>query len=149
VPGCTLQFDHIGVVVASLEKGRDHFSQAFDISEWTVEFADAVNGVYVQFGRDQSGICYELVAPFGDSSPIASTLRKGDRILNHVAYLVENLKVESERLRSLGFIPTAEPKPAIAYDGRVIQFFVSRLRFIVELIECIPHAHQYLPPKPR
>jgi methylmalonyl-CoA/ethylmalonyl-CoA epimerase len=138
-----LQFDHIGLVVSSLSGGRQHLSLAFHIVEWTAEFADTNNGVFVQFGRDPSGVCYELIAPLDEQSPIAHTLRRGDRILNHVAYLVENLEVEVSRLSQLSFDPIGQPKPAIAYDHRRIQFFRSPLRFIVELIEYPRHEHAY------
>ena len=40
--------------------------------EWTDEFADPVNHVYVQFGRDTSHICYELIAPLDDEAPVLS-----------------------------------------------------------------------------
>ena len=65
----TMQFDHIGVVTATLAQGREALRAIFDIREWTVEFPDAVNKVHVQFGRDSSGICYELIAPMADDAP--------------------------------------------------------------------------------
>ena len=37
------------------------------------------------------------------------------------------------------------PKPAIAYGGRRIQFFVTPMRFIVELIEAPYHRHEFAP----
>jgi len=144
----TLHFDHIGLVVESLSSGRQHLSLAFHIAEWTAEFADSANGVFVQFGRDPSGVCYELIAPLGESSPIAQTLRRGDRILNHVAYLVEDIEAEVHRLSQLSFDPIGHPKPAIAYDHKRIQFFRSPLRFIVELIECPRHEHAFAPLQP-
>jgi hypothetical protein len=36
---------------------------------WSEAFVDDVNGVIVQFGRDDSGICYELIEPLGPDSP--------------------------------------------------------------------------------
>jgi methylmalonyl-CoA/ethylmalonyl-CoA epimerase len=138
-----LRFDHIGVVVRTLAEGRTHLSTLLPIREWTVEFVDPVNGVSVQFGRDRSGICYEAVAPLGDESPLTLALRTGARILNHVAYRVANLTEAGTHLRENGCVPAGPPKPAIAYRGCSIQFFVTPLRFIIELVEAPDHEHLF------
>jgi methylmalonyl-CoA/ethylmalonyl-CoA epimerase len=140
-----MKFDHIGLVAPSLEQGREALQAILEIREWTADFADPVNKVHVQFGRDSSGICYELIAPLGDDAPIAKALSSGRNILNHVAYLVPDLAAARDRLRTAGAVPTAEPNPAIAYGGSRIQFFVTQLRFIIELIEAPGHQHQYMP----
>ncbi len=97
----------------------------------------------MQFGRDPSGLCYEIIAPLHAESPVSRTLRTGDRILNHLAYRVDNLEQAADRLRRQGCVSAGEPKPAVAYGGRPIQFFLAPLRFIVELIEAPEHAHRY------
>ena len=140
-----MKFDHIGVVVLSLEAGRDHLSSLFGITQWTQEFDDSVNMVRVQFGLDPSGICYEAIAPLGTVSPIAEALRTGNRILNHVAYLVPDLPAAALRLKNLRCVPTGSAKPAIAYGQRQIQFFISPLKIIIELIEAPDHLHSYVP----
>jgi methylmalonyl-CoA/ethylmalonyl-CoA epimerase len=139
----SLKFDHLGVVVPSLDEGRAHLSAALEIPYWSREFADPLNGVFVQFGRDPLAMCYELVAPLGENSPVALALRKGQVILNHVAYRVEALESQVNRLRNLRFRPLGSPKPAVAYEGRNIQFLMSPLNFIVELIEHPKHAHAF------
>ena len=142
-PSSDLRFDHIGVVVSSLAEGRLHLASVFGISRWTQEFADPINRVRVQFGSDASGICYETVSPLGPGSPVDEALRTGNRILNHVAYRTGNLDRAAARLQVAGCMPTGVPKPAVAYNGHRIQFFVTRLRFIIELVEAPDHAHRY------
>lgn len=109
-----------------------------------MEFADPTNGVYVQFGRDTSGICYELVAPLGDDSPVAGALRARHNILNHVAYLIDDLSAGSAQMRRAGAVPVAPARPAVAYGGQRVQFFVSPLKMIIELVEAPEHRHQFL-----
>lgn len=138
-----MQFDHIGVIAPSLEAGRAALKTVLEITRWTEEFSDPVNRVYAQFGTDASGICYELIAPLGDDSPIAKALNTGKNILNHVAYLVPNLATASESMRAAGAVATSEPKPALAYGGKYIQFYVTPMRFIIELIEAPAHRHRY------
>ena len=139
-----MKFDHIGVVVPSLARGREHLNGIFGIQRWTIEFADEINGVYVQFGLDSSELCYEIVAPLGENSPVQRTLAVRDRILNHVAYLVPDLDQSAIQLRANRCLPAGSPNPAIAYGGSRIQFFISPLKFIVELIEAPNHKHIYL-----
>lgn len=140
-----MQFDHIGIVAATLEQGRSTLESTLPIAGWTAEFADPVNGVYVQFCRDACGIVYEVVAPLGERSPVAGALASRHNVLNHVAYLVSDLGAVRQRIRQSGIVPVAPPKPAVAYDGRPIQFFVTPLRFIIELIEAPDHQHQFAP----
>jgi methylmalonyl-CoA/ethylmalonyl-CoA epimerase len=138
-----VKFDHIGVVTESLSNGRRQLEALVGIQEWTQEFADPVNMVNVQFGKDASGICYELISPLGDKSPILEALISGNRILNHVAYLVPDLAAAATRLRAAHCVPTGAAKPAIAYGGKRIQFFISRMRVLIEIIEAIEHSHIY------
>lgn len=141
-----VQFDHLGLVVKSLGKGRKALAEALAIRDWTEEFRDPVNGVLVQFGRDPAGVVYELLEPLDENSPVYNSLVTGKAILNHVAYRVTDLHAQAERMRSAGCMPTSEPKPAVAYGGRRIQFFVTPLRLVIELIEAPDHVHNYLPP---
>lgn len=139
-----MQFDHIGVVVATLEQGRAHLGAVLGIVQWTMEFTDPLILVHVQFGRDRHGLCYEIVAPFGEKSPVLRTLRKADRILNHTAYLVPDLASAAERLLQSGCIQATQPTQAVAYGGALVQFVMTPVGFLLELIEAPDHRHAYL-----
>ncbi len=140
-----MKFDHIGVAAPTLERGREVLRETLEIVDWSAEFADPVNRIYCQFGRDASGVCYELVAPLGEESPIGKAVRTRTNTLHHVAYLVADLDVESARLQQGGCIAVTQPAPAIAFGGARIQFFFSGgLGIILELIEAPDHAHAYL-----
>lgn len=138
-----MRLDHIGIVVPSLAEGREKMAAVFDVRHWTDEYEDGVNDVYVQFGRDPAGVCYELIAPLSKASPVANALRKGDRILNHVAYMTHDLEAAGAKLSGAGSVVLGEPKPAVAYGGRRIQFFFAPLQFIVELVEAPDHHHRF------
>ncbi len=140
-----MRFDHIGIVVPSLKVGREHLAAVFQISAWSDEITDEVNGVHAQFGRDGGGICYEVIAPLGEDSPMARVLVAKDRILNHVAYLVPDLDAAALRLRKARCMPLGAPKPGIAFGGNRLQFFISPLAFILELVEAPAHAHVFRP----
>jgi methylmalonyl-CoA/ethylmalonyl-CoA epimerase len=141
-----MKFDHVGVTTADLPAGRALLQGTVQVQAWTKEFRDEVNEVWVQFGRCAAGMCYELVAPLSPASPITRVLSKKINVLNHLAYLVDNLAANAVRLQAMDFVPVARARPAIAYDGRLIQFFVSSNRLMIELIEAPHHQHIYNTP---
>lgn len=140
-----MKFDHIAVTTTNLAAGRSLLTGSIGVCAWTQEFEDPINDVYVQFGRCPSGICYELIAPLSANSPVHGVLAKKINVLNHLAYLVDDLGAQSARLQASRWIPIAAPKPAIAYGGRHIQFLVSPSRLMIELIEAPGHQHVYFP----
>ena len=102
--------------------------------EWEV-IEDPTIGVKVQFGLENSGLRYELVAPFGVESPITNYLEKNGNMFHHIAYQVANFNMKCCELRKLGWVPLGEPKPAVAFSGKRVAFFLSPTRLIFELIE--------------
>ena len=139
-----LKLDHLGLIVPDLSTGRDFLTTALGITRWTPITDDPILHVSVQFGTDSGGqLTYELISPFGDASPIANALRTGKHILNHLAYLTSDLEASGNHLRASGCVPTGDPLPALAYEGRRIQFWMSPLRFVIELIEKPGHRHNF------
>ena len=65
-------------------------------------------------------------------------IRAGREVLGVIRKAIGFLKFE-------GYAPAGEPKPAIAYGGARIQFFVTPARFIVELVEAPGHEHHFIP----
>ncbi len=128
-------FDHIGIFVKNLEYGRKRLSSILPITKFTDPVDDKFHKVSVQFGIDNTGIRYELVAPFGKDNPAESVLSKGENIQNHICYLVDDLDSEVKRLRSEGAIPLGSPKPGVAFNNNRVVFFLTPLRFVIELIE--------------
>ena len=139
------QFDHIGVVVKTMERGRAALSRSHGIQDWTAPLTDPLNGVHILFGRDPSGVVYELLAPIDASSPVQPALVARKNLLNHIAYRVVDLAQARERMLAAGCAPTADPKPALAFGGGLIQFFVTPLNIVIELIEALHHEHRYVP----
>jgi len=137
-----MKFDHLGVIVSDISIGRRHFSKIYDIKKWTIEYFDDINGVIVQFGKDDNDFCYELIAPINEASPVYNSLNKKNSILNHVAYLVDNIdQFFNDKLKG-DFLVLGKPKKAIAYNMNLIQFFYSKEHnYIVELIQSSNHQH--------
>jgi methylmalonyl-CoA/ethylmalonyl-CoA epimerase len=144
-----MTFDHIGLLVGDMSEGRAALESLFGVDQWTQVFEDPGIGVYVQFGRTAEGPCYELIAPLGEASPVLTALKRGINILNHVAYLTPDLDAEARRLEGMGSIMAGPAKPAVAYGGARVQFWITPQRFMVELIEAPGHEHRYEIREPR
>ena len=140
-----MRFDHLGVLAKDIAAGRPHLAAVFGVREWTEVFSDPVHQVRVQFGRDPSGVVYELIEPLGDTSPVAGALAKGQNILNHVAYRVTDLELTAEALREKRCLPLGPAAPAVAFNGQPIQFFLTPLRIILEIIQGQTHDHKFSP----
>lgn len=128
-------FDHIGLFVRDIEIGRRQLSTLLPIARWTEVVDDSRMKVRVQFGIDGSGIRYELVAPLGEPNPVARVLDEGKNILNHVAYRCADFESTCAALRREGAVPLGRPQPATAFGGARVAFYLTPLRFIVELVE--------------
>ena len=138
-----LIFDHVGIVVRDLEQGFQSIRAFLPITLTTDRFDDQRLGVSVQFVRDESGVVFELIAPIGSSSPVAKIAASRSGVINQFAYCVENLSMAADYFRSNGAIPTAAPKPAVAFGGAFVQFFLAPEGFIVELIEAAGFSHRF------
>jgi methylmalonyl-CoA/ethylmalonyl-CoA epimerase len=101
--------------------------------------------VSVRFLLDRSGVVFELIAPFGSPSVVDTVLKKGASIINQVAYRTDDLAAAGQELATQGCMPIGEAKPARAFGGALVQFYLSRLGFIIELIESAAHQHDFKP----
>lgn len=128
-------FDHIGVFVRDIEMGRQQLGALLPIERWTDVVDDPLMNVRIQFGIDGSGIRYELVAPLGEPNPVARVLAEGKTILNHVAYRCADFESACAKLRHERAVPLGRPQPAAAFGGARVAFYLTPLRFIVELVE--------------
>ncbi len=128
-------FDHIGLFVRDIETGRQQLQALLPIESWTEIVDDPGIHVRVQFGVDRSGIRYELVAPLDGPNPVSGALASGTNILNHVAYRSGDFEAAMETLRRQGSLPLGRPQPAAAFGGRRVAFYLTSLRFIIELVE--------------
>ena len=128
-------FDHIRLFVRDIETGRRQLSALLPIARWTEVVDDPLMKVRIQFGLDGSGIRYELVAPLGAPNPVARVLDEGKTILNHVAYRCADFESACAAIRREGAMPLGRPQPATAFGGARVAFYLTPLRFIVELVE--------------
>ena len=87
----------------------------------------------------EEGPWIEILAPLTDGGPLASLIKR--RILPspyHTCYAVAEIELAVSGLRSVGFLPFAEPKHALAFDGARVVFLYHDVIGLVELVENPP-----------
>lgn len=131
-----MEFHHIGIFTKTLKQGQLAMSDLVPGINWRAPIMDKQLLVQVQFGTTKEGICYELVAPYGDGNPVDLALKKRSNILNHLAYSTENFDQDDERLiNNCGATAITDSQPAVAFNNKRVRFYLNRLGFIIELIE--------------
>ncbi len=140
-----LGLDHIGLLTRDVDKATAEFARAIGSREATPRFDDEGLTVSVRFLRGPDGIVYEMIAPLGENSIVAGALRKGVSIINQLAYRTASISEDIVALKAQGFMPLGPAKPAIAFGGAHVQFLLSPMGFVVELIEAPDHVHRFHP----
>lgn len=130
-----MKFHHVGIFVSSIHAGIDEMRKIHEIEHVGRCVEDELIGVEVVFLLDSSGINYELVAPFGPDSPVSGVIARGNGFLNHLAYTSDKFDSEILRLRRQGMMPLGPAKKAKAFNGRRVAFFLTKLHYIIEIIE--------------
>jgi methylmalonyl-CoA/ethylmalonyl-CoA epimerase len=138
-----LYFDHIGIVVPTIDLGCAQLASILQDLLWTRRFDDDNLGVSVRFAKDRSGIVYEMLAPLGANSPISKALGSKTNLLNQIAYRTTSLDSSVARLRAERAVPIGRSKPAIAFGGAKVQFLMTEIGFLIELIEVDRVVHEF------
>jgi methylmalonyl-CoA/ethylmalonyl-CoA epimerase len=138
-----LIFDHIGIVVPEVEDGCSRLRAILGRLRWTERFDDSNLGVSVRFARDAAGIVYEIIAPYGDNSPVSRALKSRSDLLNQLAYRTQSLSTSVARLRAARAVPIGHARPALAFGGASVQFLMTELGFLIELIEIDRIFHKF------
>lgn len=112
------RLEHLGIAVADLEAAEKIFSDVLGASPYKREEVED-EGVLTSFLRaGESKV--ELLASTTEDGPIARHLDRRGPGLHHVAFFVEDLPAELERLQRLGYRVISGPKPGA--DNKTIAF---------------------------
>jgi methylmalonyl-CoA/ethylmalonyl-CoA epimerase len=143
-----MKIDHIGIVVRDLDEGSRMVTGIFPVVEQSRRMHDPLQFVYVRFFRDAGGLIYEVLAPSDQCSPIYRAAKSGQNVLHHLAYSTGSLKYSASVLTNAGCVPLGVAVPGIVYGNKPIQFFLSPIGMVIEIIENPAYAFAWesLPP---
>ncbi|MBP6732612.1 MAG: methylmalonyl-CoA epimerase [Chitinophagales bacterium] len=115
-----LKIEHIGIAVRDLEKSNELFAKLLGKQHYKTELVESenVNTSFFEVGESK----IELLHATNPESAIAKYLDKKGEGIHHLAFGVEDIEAEVERLKAEGFQPISE-KPKRGADNKLVFFF--------------------------
>jgi methylmalonyl-CoA/ethylmalonyl-CoA epimerase len=113
------KIEHLGIAVKDMESANHLFEQLLGSAPYKSETVEREGVITSFFQVGESKI--ELLVASRPDSPIAKFLEKNKEGIHHIAFDVDDIVGEMNRLKSLGFVLLSdEPKPGA--DGKQIVF---------------------------
>ena len=113
--------DHIGIAVANLDQAKEMYEKILQTPAYHEETINS-QGVRVAFFKTGDDSKIELLEGLTVESPISKYIERKGEGIHHVAYLVEDIKAEIERMKAAGFQPLQE-EPKIGAGNKLVFFF--------------------------
>ena len=115
--------EHIGIAVKDIEKADALFSALLNTSPYKREEVESESVITSFFRTGETKI--ELVAATGSNSAITKFIDKKGEGIHHIAFAVDDIYAEMERLQKEGFeLINKEPKKGA--DNKLVCFLHPR-----------------------
>jgi methylmalonyl-CoA/ethylmalonyl-CoA epimerase len=113
------KIEHLGIAVANIEESLRVFETLLGTKCYKIEEVESegVKTAFLQVGESK----IELLEATNPDSPIAKYLEKRGQGIHHIAFEVENIQTEIERLLNEGFVLIHE-SPKNGADNKLIAF---------------------------
>ncbi|MFN8237192.1 MAG: methylmalonyl-CoA epimerase [Chitinophagales bacterium] len=114
------KIDHVGIAVRNVEQSNVLFSKLFNKEPFHHEFLETqqLNVSFFALGDTK----VELLEPISEKSTVHKFLQTKGEGIHHVAFEVEDIYAEMERLKGEGFQPLSE-QPYIGALNKLVCFF--------------------------
>jgi methylmalonyl-CoA/ethylmalonyl-CoA epimerase len=114
-----LKVEHIGIAVKDLTDSNDLFKKLTGKTHYKSEEVETEKVITSFFKIGDNKI--ELLQATGSESPIAKFIEKKGEGIHHIAFEVDNIDMEMERLRNEGFIILSD-QPRKGADNKLVCF---------------------------
>ena len=113
------KIEHLGIAVTDINESLRVFESLLGTSCYKVEevVSEGVKTAFLQVGESK----IELLEATNPDSPIAKYLEKRGQGIHHIAFEVDNIQTEIERLLNEGFVLIHE-SPKNGADNKLIAF---------------------------
>lgn len=113
------KIEHIGIAVKDLDSANEVYSKLLGVEPYKSEGVES-EGVMTSFF--QTGVNkIELLAATNSDSAIAKFIEKKGEGIHHIAFHVDDIYAEMDRLRKEGFVLLNE-EPKMGADNKLICF---------------------------
>ena len=113
------KIEHFGIAVSNLEQSNALYAKLLGTAPYKIEHVESegVNTSFFKVGESK----IELLEATKKDSPIAKFLNKKGEGIHHIAYAVQDLKKELNRLKNEGFTLLNE-EPKLGADNKWVAF---------------------------
>jgi len=113
------KIEHIGIAVRSLEKSIDLYQRLLNTDCYKTEqvASEFVNTAFFKTGENK----VELLEATAPESAIATFLEKKGEGIHHIAFAVDDILAEMERLKNEGFV-LLNDQPKKGADNKMVCF---------------------------
>ncbi|MEY8870757.1 methylmalonyl-CoA epimerase [Meridianimaribacter flavus] len=113
------KIEHIGIAVKNLDESNKLFSSLFGEAHYKIEdvLSEGVRTSFFKSGPNK----IELLEATNSDSPIAKFIEKKGEGIHHIAFAVDDIKSEIERLKTEGFI-VLNKEPKRGADNKWVAF---------------------------
>lgn len=116
-----MKLDHIGIAIKNLEASTELYSKILNKPAFKTETLESQK-VKVAFFDTGGNSKIELLEGIDETSPIYKFIEKKGEGIHHMAFLVDDIYSEIERLKSEGLEPINE-SPRLGADNKLVFFF--------------------------
>ena len=140
------RIEHLGIAIKSLETSDHLFAKLLGKTPYKQEAVEreCVKTSFFMVGESK----IELLEATNPESPIAKFIDKKGEGIHHIAFAVEDIKAEIERLKAEGFVFISE-EPKDGADNKLVVFLhpKSTNGVLVELCQEKPQKYFVIPEK--
>ena len=131
------KLEHIGIAVKSLAESESLFEKLLHIAPYKRETVDDQQVITSFFNTGDSKV--ELLEATSQDSAIATFIDKRGEGLHHIAFEVEDIRKEMQRLHEAGF-QLLRDEPAIGADNKWVCFIHPKTAngVLIEICQTMP-----------
>lgn len=131
------KLEHIGIAVKSLETSEPLFEKLLHAPPYKREVVEDQHVITSFYQAGDSKI--ELLEAITPDSPIAKFIEKRGEGLHHIAFEVEDIRAEMQRLKGEGF-QLLQEEPTVGADNKWVCFLhpKSANGVLIEICQTIP-----------
>lgn len=113
------KIEHIGIAVRSLKDSNKLFEALFGKAHYKIEEveSESVNTSFFKLGENK----IELLEATDEDGPIGKFIAKNGEGIHHIAFDVDDIEAEIQRLKQEGFAVLNE-KPKNGADNKLVAF---------------------------
>ncbi|WP_461453169.1 methylmalonyl-CoA epimerase [Mucilaginibacter sp.] len=134
------KIEHIGIAVNSIQSAGSIYEKLLNTTVYKTEKVASENVLtaFLQCGPNK----IELLEATSDDSPIAKFIAKKGEGIHHIAFQVNDIHAEMQRLKNEGFVLLSE-KPKMGADNKLVCFVHPKGTngVLVELCESVEETN--------